>query len=97
MTQVDRCIQSLTPLARADDPQNVELMQWYVESVSEAECVLCHDLDPGQRAAMRADLLEIPSRETVCDQWTRSPPIFSTLEEGGEVITALGGANRGNQ
>jgi hypothetical protein len=36
--------------------------------VSEANCVLCRHLDPIQRAAMRAELLEIPLREPVCDQ-----------------------------
>lgn len=34
----------------------------------EADCVLCCNLDPDQRAAMRAELIEIPIREPVCDQ-----------------------------
>jgi hypothetical protein len=38
------------------------------EAVSEADCVLCRHLDPWQRVTMRADLLEIPIREAVCDQ-----------------------------
>jgi hypothetical protein len=38
------------------------------EHVGEADCVLCRDLDPGQRAAMRAKLIEVPLREHVCDQ-----------------------------
>jgi hypothetical protein len=33
----------------------------------EANCVLCHDLDPTQRSSMRADLIVIPLREPVCD------------------------------
>jgi hypothetical protein len=39
------------------------------ESVPEANCVLCRDLDPAQRAAMRADLIKIPLRdiEHICD------------------------------
>jgi hypothetical protein len=32
MTRADKCIQSLTPLARADDPENVGIMQWYIAS-----------------------------------------------------------------
>jgi hypothetical protein len=36
-------------------------------SVTEADCVLCRDLDPGQRAAMRADLIVIPLGDPVCD------------------------------
>jgi hypothetical protein len=42
------------------------------ELVSEADCVLCRDLDPDQRLLMRADLLEIPLREPVCDQCLRA-------------------------
>jgi hypothetical protein len=38
------------------------------EAVGEADCVLCRDYDPGQRAAMRAELIEIPLREYVCDE-----------------------------
>jgi hypothetical protein len=34
------------------------------ETVSEADCVLCRHLGPGEQTAMRAELLEIP----VCDQ-----------------------------
>jgi hypothetical protein len=37
------------------------------EHVTEADCALCRHLDPDQRSAMRADLLEIPLREPVCD------------------------------
>jgi hypothetical protein len=33
------------------------------ESVSEADCVLCRDLDPAQRMTLRADLIVIPLRE----------------------------------
>jgi hypothetical protein len=33
------------------------------EFVAEANCVLCRDLDAAQRAAMRADLVEIPLRD----------------------------------
>jgi hypothetical protein len=32
------------------------------------DCVLCRGLDVGQRAAMRASLVEIPSRGAVCVQ-----------------------------
>ena len=36
--------------------------------VTEANCVLCRDLDPDQRVAMRADLLEVPLPvDNVCD------------------------------
>ena len=40
-----------------------------VETISEADCVLWRDLDPAQRSAMRADLLEIPLRdiEHICE------------------------------
>jgi hypothetical protein len=37
------------------------------ESITEADCVLCCDLDPVAKAAMRADLIKIPLREPVCD------------------------------
>jgi hypothetical protein len=37
------------------------------EVVSEADCVLCRHLDPGERTAMRADLLEIPLGEPICE------------------------------
>jgi hypothetical protein len=37
------------------------------DTVAEADCVLCRDLDPTQRSAMRADLIVIPLREPVCD------------------------------
>jgi hypothetical protein len=45
------------------------------ETVTEAECVLCRDLDASQRIAMRADLLVIPStnpsaREPAPEIWT---------------------------
>jgi hypothetical protein len=33
------------------------------ETVSEADCVLCRDLDASQRTAMQADLIEIPLRD----------------------------------
>jgi hypothetical protein len=39
-----------------------------IEHVTEADCVLCRDLVASQRIAMRAELLEIPLREPVCDQ-----------------------------
>ncbi len=39
------------------------------ERVSETDCVLCRYLDPGERAAMRANLLEIPLGE--CHQCSR--------------------------
>jgi hypothetical protein len=38
------------------------------ETGGEADCVLCRDLDPRQRAAMRGKLIEVPLREHVCDQ-----------------------------
>jgi hypothetical protein len=38
------------------------------ERVTDADCVLCRDLDPNQRMAMRARLLEVPLREPVCDE-----------------------------
>lgn len=41
-----------------------------IEHVTEADCVLCRDLDPGQRLAMRSDLIVIPLREPVCDWCT---------------------------
>jgi hypothetical protein len=37
------------------------------EHVTEADCVLCRDLDTEQRRAMRAALFEIPLRKPVCD------------------------------
>jgi hypothetical protein len=37
------------------------------EHVTEADCTLCRDLDPAQRSAMRAQLIEISLREPVCD------------------------------
>jgi hypothetical protein len=39
------------------------------ETVAEADCILCRDLDPSQRSAMRADLIVIPLRdiEHICD------------------------------
>jgi hypothetical protein len=40
------------------------------ETIAEANCALCRDLDPAQRAAMRSDLIVIPLREPVCDQCT---------------------------
>jgi hypothetical protein len=38
------------------------------DTIAEADCVLCRDLDPAQRVAMRADLIVIPLREPLCDQ-----------------------------
>jgi hypothetical protein len=38
------------------------------ERVTEADCVLCRYLTADQRLTMRADLIEIPLREPVCDQ-----------------------------
>jgi hypothetical protein len=37
------------------------------ETVSEADCTLCRDLNPVQRSAMRAKLIVIPLRDPVCD------------------------------
>jgi hypothetical protein len=39
-------------------------------TITEAKCVLCYDLDPAQRAAMRADLIVIPLRDIdrICEQ-----------------------------
>jgi hypothetical protein len=37
------------------------------DTVPEADCALCRDLDPAQRAAMRAQLIVIPLRDPVCD------------------------------
>jgi hypothetical protein len=37
------------------------------DTIAEADCALCRDLDPNQRLAMRADLLVIPLRDPVCD------------------------------
>jgi hypothetical protein len=37
------------------------------EHVTEGDCVLCRDLNPAQRSAMRTDLIEVPLRESVCD------------------------------
>jgi hypothetical protein len=37
------------------------------EHVTEVECTLCRDLNPAQRAAMRAQLIVIPFRDPVCD------------------------------
>jgi hypothetical protein len=39
------------------------------ELVTEADCVLCRDLDPVQRVAMRTDLLEIPlpAIDNICE------------------------------
>jgi hypothetical protein len=33
-----------------------------------SDCFLCRGLDVGQRAAMRAGLIEIPRREALCDR-----------------------------
>lgn len=38
------------------------------EFVSEAECSVCRDLDPDERLAMRADLIQIPLREPICER-----------------------------
>jgi hypothetical protein len=37
------------------------------DTIAEADCSLCRNLDPAQRAAMRADLIVIPLRDPVCD------------------------------
>jgi hypothetical protein len=37
------------------------------DTIPEADCSLCCDLDPAQRATMRARLIVIPLREPVCD------------------------------
>jgi hypothetical protein len=57
--------------------------------VSEADCVLCRDLDPEQRRVMRADLLEIQLRDVdhICEQclgafWTNLQASFPKTEEG---------------
>jgi hypothetical protein len=42
------------------------------EAVSGADCVLCRQLGHSQRAAMQADLLQIPLGEPVCDQCTEA-------------------------
>ena len=42
-------------------------MSGETEHVTEADCIFCRDLDPEQRRVMRADLLEIPLRQHVCD------------------------------
>ena len=42
-------------------------MSGETEHVTEADCVLCHDLNADQRIVMRADLIVIPLREPVCD------------------------------
>jgi hypothetical protein len=42
------------------------------ENVSEADYALCGDLDPGERTAMRADLLKIPLCGSVCDHCLRA-------------------------
>ncbi len=41
-----------------------------IEHVTEADCVLCRDLNPDQRIAMRAGLLHIPLFEPVCPECT---------------------------
>jgi hypothetical protein len=38
------------------------------DTIAEADCALCRDLDPVQRLAMRTDLILIPLHEPVCDQ-----------------------------
>jgi hypothetical protein len=54
-------------------------------AVSEADCMVCRDLDPGKRPAMRSDLLEIPPRGAVCDQclqaWAVNVGFACLLEE----------------
>jgi hypothetical protein len=39
------------------------------ETIAEADCTLCRDLDPVQRFTMRADLLELPLRaiDRICE------------------------------
>lgn len=41
-------------------------------AVSKEHCVLCRRLELGQSAAMRAELLEIPLCEHICDQCLRA-------------------------
>jgi hypothetical protein len=44
------------------------------ELIGEADCVLCRGLDPDQRAAMRADLLEIPfASPSAINAWSVRP------------------------
>jgi hypothetical protein len=58
------------------------------DTVSEADCVLCRDLDPARRAAMRADLIEIPLADidNICEPcleafWTNLQASFPKTEE----------------
>jgi hypothetical protein len=58
------------------------------DSVAEADWILCRDLDPDRRAAMRADLLEIPLRaiDSICEQclgafWANLQASFPKTEE----------------
>jgi hypothetical protein len=55
------------------------------EVVSEVDCVLCRDLDPDERVAMRADLLEIPLGAPICEQclraWVLNIGVGCLLEE----------------
>jgi hypothetical protein len=58
------------------------------EPVTETDCVLCRDLDPVQRAAMRADLLEIQlsAIDNICEPclgafWTNLQASFPKTEE----------------
>jgi hypothetical protein len=37
------------------------------DTIPEADCSLCCDLDPAQRATMRVQLIVIPLRDPVCD------------------------------
>jgi hypothetical protein len=55
------------------------------ELVSEANCVLCRDLEPDERITMRADLLEVPLCEPVCEKclraWAGDAGLGCLLEE----------------
>jgi hypothetical protein len=64
------------------------LMSDETEAVSEADCVLCRRLDPAERTATRADLLEIPLRaiDNICEQclgtfWINLQSSFPRTEE----------------
>ena len=58
------------------------------ETIAEADCVLCRDLDLAQRAAMRSDLLEIPLLDIdhICEAclgafWANLQASFPKTEE----------------
>jgi hypothetical protein len=60
MTPADKCIQSLTPLGRADDPHSVELMQWYVAS---------YVRDSGADKQSKIAALEALAQAVECQGW----------------------------